>query len=62
MASRGVPALSLTSRFLPPRPAKVTIYTTNFFLSSENLGIWEVTKHSSGTSSKKNGNGKWNGK
>ena len=51
----------LTSQFLPPRPAKVTIYATqclhflSFFLfgRTKNLGICEATKDSNGASSKK---------
>ena len=54
---------TLTSRFLPPRPAKVTIYSTQcchfylflpffFFGCAKNLGICEATKDSSGASSK----------
>ena len=53
---------TLTSRFLPLRPAKVTIYTTqchhflSFFLlfrMPKNLGICEAMKDRSGVSSKK---------
>ena len=53
---------TLTSRFLSPRPAKVTIYATRchhflssffFFRRTKNLGICEATKDSSGVSSKK---------
>ena len=52
---------TLTSRFLPPRPAKVTIYAAwcrhflSFFLLFEctnNLGICEATKDRSGASSR----------
>ena len=49
---------TLTSQFLPPRPTKVTIYTTqcrhflSFFFFKENLWICEATKDSSGASSK----------
>ena len=47
-----------TSRFLPPRPAKVAIYATrcrhflsfSFFGRTNNLGICEATKDSSGAS------------
>ena len=48
---------TLTSRFLPPRPAKVTTYATRYrhLLSffSKNLGICEATEESSCASSKK---------
>ena len=51
---------TLTSRFLPPRPAKVTIYATwcrhclsfFFFWCRKNLGICEATKDHSDASSK----------
>ena len=55
---------TLTSRFLPPRPTKVTIHAMHVTIMSlsfifigrtEDLGIHEATKDSSGASSQKEG-------